>query len=98
MNKALKRAEANYWKKLLSEVQEGSTNFWNIVKQVNKQVNVQSKIGQLRDENNKLAYDDCEKATIVNIFFATIGEKLAYNFPPSQVDTLLINRDTRNTV
>ena len=73
VNKALKRAEANYWKKLLSEAQDVSTNFWNIVKQLNKQVKVQNKIRPLRDENNKLVYDDGKKPTIMNIFFATIG-------------------------
>lgn len=49
------------------------------MKQLNKQVKVQKKIGSLRDENNMLVYDNCEKATIMNIFFATIREKLAYN-------------------
>lgn len=36
-----------------------------------------------------LVYDNCEKATIMNIFLA---KKLAYNFPPSQVDTSFTNR------
>ena len=77
MNKALKRAEANYWKMSLSEVQESSTNVWSIVRQLNKQEKVQNKIGPLKDENNKLVYDDCEKAIIMNTFFANISEKLA---------------------
>ena len=50
VNKALKRAEANYCKKLLSGVQESSTNFWNIVEHLNKQVKMQNKIGLQRDD------------------------------------------------
>jgi len=59
--------------------------------QLNKQEKAQNKIGPLKDENDELVYDDREKATIVNVFIATIDAKLAYNFPISQVDTSLIN-------
>ena len=43
VNKALKRAEANYWKMSLSEVQEVSTNVWTIVRQLNKHEKVRNK-------------------------------------------------------
>ena len=51
------------------------------------------RIGPVRNSNDVLVYDDHEKSATINSFFATVGEKLASNFPTTTVDGLsLISR------
>ena len=53
------------------------------------------RIGPVRNSNDVLVYDDHEKSATMNSFFATVGEKLASNFPTTPVDGLsLISRIT----
>ena len=54
------------------------------------------RIGPVRNSNDFLVYDDHEKSATMNSFFATVGEKLASNFPnTTTVDGLsLISRIT----
>lgn len=88
VNKALRSAEAEYWTNMLSTTTKGSRNFWKIMNQPTRRGKSRKRIGPVRDNEDVLVYDDHEKSATVNSFFATVGEKLASNFPTTTVDGL----------
>ena len=93
--KALRSAEAEYWTNMLSTTSKGSKDFWKIMNQLTRRGKSNMRMGPVRNSNDVLVYDDHEKSATINSFFATVGEKLASNFPTTTVDGLsLISRIT----
>lgn len=59
------------------------------MRQMTKQEKSHGKrIGPLKDQNNKLVYDDLKKSIAMNSFFATVGEKLASSFLSTSVNMM----------
>jgi hypothetical protein len=78
----IRAAKTAYFQKKLDEVTT-SKAYWNLLAKATKPKDRKA-IGQLKRDDGSLAVDDKEKATMMNSFFSTIGEKLAKNFkvPP----------------
>ena len=77
VNIELKRAESQYWKKLLKIKDKRSKDFWKVIKKMTGRERKVKRMGPLIDSNNKLVN---EKAEIMNKFFSTIGQELLSNF------------------
>ena len=58
---------------------------------------IRTNIGLLKRDDNTLALDDSEKACLMNLFFATIGQKLSDNLPPTDnvKGATVVNADTK---
>ena len=84
VTRALRKAKASYFTKMFGEV-KNSTSFWNLV---NRATNPKSwkTIGPIRRSDDSLALQDKDKATALNSYFTTIGERLNNLLPP-QVNT-----------
>ena len=80
VTRALRKAKASYFTKMFGEV-KNSTSYWNLV---NRATNPKSRktIGPIRRSDDSLALQDKDKATSLNSYFATIGEKLNNLLPP----------------
>ena len=95
VNKAFRSVEAEYWTNMLSTTSKGSRDFWKIMNQLTRRGKSSKRIGPVRNSNDVLVFDDHEKSATMDSFFATVGEKLASNFPTTTVDGLsLISRIT----
>jgi len=80
VTRALRKAKASYFTKMFGEV-KNSTSYWNLV---NRATNPKSRktIGPIRRSDDSLALQDKDKATALNSYFATIGERLNNLLPP----------------
>ena len=81
VNIELRKAESLYWKRLLEEKENGSKDFWKIVKKMTGRENKVKRIGPIQNEMEELIYDDTEKAETMNRFFSSVGKQLASKFP-----------------
>ena len=83
VSRELKTAEANYWKRKLEEISQGSSDFWKTIRTVTKTERSKKKrIGPIKNESVILVYDEKMKTETMNEFFATVGENLASNLMP----------------
>ena len=80
ITRALRKAKASYFTTMFGEV-KNSTSYWNLV---NRATNPKSRktVGPIRRSDDSLALQDKDKATSLNSYFATIGEKLNNLLPP----------------
>ena len=69
VNIELRTAESQYWKRLLQEKENGSKDFWKIVKKMTGRENKVKRICPIQNEKAELMYDDTEKAETMNRFF-----------------------------
>ena len=68
VSREMKRAERNYWIKLLSEKENNKKDFWKVVwKMTNKDRKIK-RTGPIKNEENELVYEDKKKAETMNIF------------------------------
>ena len=81
VNIELRKAESLYWKRLLEEKENGSKDFWKIVKKMTGRENKVKRIGPIQNEMEELIYDDTEKAETMNRCFSSVGKQLASKFP-----------------
>lgn len=80
---------------MLSTTSKGSRDFWKIMNQLTRRGKSSKRIGPVRNSNDVFVFNDHEKSATMDSFFATVGEKLASNFPTTTVDGLsLISRIT----
>ena len=78
----LREAEMEYWKNELETAQgKDMKSFWNVVKRLTGKEKTSNVIGPILNDDNELEYDDKGKADAFNIFFSTVGSKLAENHP-----------------
>ena len=68
VNIELRTAESQYWKRLLEEKENGSKDFWKIVKKMTGRENKVKRMGPIQNEKAELIYDDTEKAETMNRF------------------------------
>ena len=80
VTRALRKAKASYFTKMFGEV-KNSTSFWNLVNRATNPKR-QKTIGPIRRSDDSLALQDKDKATSLNSYFTTIGEKLNNLLPP----------------
>ena len=85
VSKEMKIAEANYWSTKMQNKSSGSKEFWNLVKRMTGKAKTTKQIGPIMNEEKELVFDDLEKANTFNVFFSTIGEKLAKSFQSNKV-------------
>ena len=85
VNIELRKAESLYWKRLLEEKENGSKDFWKIVKKMTGRENKVKRIGPIQNEMEELIYDDTEKAETMNRFFSSVGKQLASKFPTDPI-------------
>ena len=71
----IREAKANYWKVKFQESNNSKT-FWKTVKDFDGGKNV-SRIASLLNEEKNLVTADLPKASVMNRFFAAVGEKLS---------------------
>lgn len=77
----LRKAKASYFSKMFSEVKNTSA-YWNLLRRATNP-KVRKNIGLLKREDDTLALDDAEKASLMNSYFAMIGPKLFNTLPPT---------------
>ena len=67
--------EAQYWKTKFENA-ENSASFWKTVKAMNGKQK-QKQIGPIKADNNQILTADIDMANCLNLYFSTVGEKLA---------------------
>eukprot|EP00112_Aurelia_sp_Birch-Aquarium-sp1_P013646 Seg2901.1 transcript_id=Seg2901.1/GoldUCD/mRNA.D3Y31 product="hypothetical protein" protein_id=Seg2901.1/GoldUCD/D3Y31 len=72
-----RKKEAEYWKGRFEQA-DCAADFWKTVKSMQGK-RKDTKIGHIKGENGQILLDDTEKASSLNHFLATVGEKLAAN-------------------
>jgi hypothetical protein len=88
-SRALKSAEALYWKELLGEQQKGSSNYWKIIKKITNSDQKHKRMGPIKDNSGKTILDGKEKCNTMNCFFSSVGENLASHFQSQPVNPLV---------
>ena len=69
----MKRAERNYWVKLLSEKESNKKDFWKVVRKMTNKDRKIKRTGPIKNEENELVYEDKKKAETMNKYFSNIG-------------------------
>ena len=80
VSREMKRAERNYWVKLLSEKENNKKDFWKVVRKMTNKDRKIKRTGPIKNEENELVYEDKKKAETMNKYFSNIGSKLAKEF------------------
>ena len=80
VSREMKRAERNYWVKLLSKKENNKKDFWKVVRKMTNKDRKIKRTGPIKNEENELVYEDKKKAETMNKYFSNIGSKLAKEF------------------
>ena len=86
----MKRAERNYWVKLLSEKENNKKDFWKVVQKMTNRDHKIKRTGPIENEKNELVYVDKKKAETNNKYFLNIGSKLEKNSQPKMTACRLL--------
>ena len=70
-----RKTEAQYWKTKFEQT-DNPASFWKMVKTMNG-VQKQKQIGPIKGDNNQILTADIDMANCLNLYFSTVGEKLA---------------------
>ena len=70
-----RKTEAQYWKTKFKKA-DNPACFWKTVKAMNG-VQKQKQIGPIKGDNNQILTADIDMANCLNLYFSTVGEKLA---------------------
>ena len=82
----LRQAKAMYFNELFTEIKT-TRAYWNLVRKATAPKK-QTVVGPLKTESGHLVVKDDEKACLMNTYFASVGEKLALDLPPSIMQSL----------
>ena len=77
----LRQAKAMYFNELFAEINT-TRAYWNLVRKATAPKQ-QTVVGPLKPESGHLIVKDDKKACLMNTYFASVGEKLAVDLPPS---------------
>ena len=85
-----------YFNDLFTEIKTTKA-YWNLVRKATAP-RQQTVVGPLKTESGHLVVKDEEKACLMNTYFASVGEKLALDLPPSTTRLLSSNSVTQTTI
>ena len=88
---ALRKAKASYFERMFGEIKKSSA-YWKLINKATSRIAHKKSIGPLRRNDGSLALIDKEKAQLINLYFATVGENLINTLP-----TISDNRQTEDT-
>ena len=86
----MKRAERNYWIKLLSEKENNKKDFWKVVRKMTNKDGKIKRTGPIKNEEDELVYKDKKKAETMNKYFSNTGSNWQKNSQPKRTACRLL--------